>query len=78
MLAPTLLASPNEAIELIQETKPRGKAGNPAVYILIDNTTIMCTAGKAIKVLENVASGTTFKAFTNGANTLTIKAHARF
>lgn len=70
-----LLNSPNEAIELIREIKPRAKSGCPAIYIMIDGETIKCTAAKAIKILETVVSRATFRAFTNAADTLTIQSH---
>jgi hypothetical protein len=74
----TLLNSPNEAIDMIREIKPRSKKGFPAVLIMIDGESIGCTAAKAIKILETVVSSATFNAFTNAADTLTIKSHNTF
>ena len=69
------LNSPMEAIEYIQEIKPRAKSGFAAVHLMIDGETIACTASKAINILQTVACRATFKAFKNAGQTLTIQAH---
>jgi hypothetical protein len=71
----SLLNSPNEAIDMIREIKPRSQKGFPAVTIMIDGECIGCAAAKAVKILETVVSKATFTAFTNAAGTLTIKSH---
>jgi hypothetical protein len=72
---PSNFSNVMEAIEYLQDTKGiRPDAGFPMVIIYIDDERLEFKSHKAaIKLLECVSSGTSFKAFRNFGQGLTLQ-----